>query len=171
MYAGNGREFAMGRPNSLLETPAVKGVVIALAIAAVGVAVYVVKRSLFPPVVTEERTRIFIDATTGQGFRHELQMGESIPVMAPSGNKTGYPAELCYWTKEGTPKSDPTPVLLNVYIGKPGPTFCPDCGRLVVGNNPVAKPGMKPPLTREEWEKEHMVGVGPELLHSAERNN
>jgi len=60
---------------------------------------------------------------------------------------------------------------MNTYIGKPEPTFCPDCGRLVVARNPVAQPGMRPPPTREQWEKEHMVGVGPELLHSMERTN
>ena len=161
----------MGRTNSLLETPIRKTVAVILAIGAIGVAVYIVKNSLFSSVVTEERTRWFVDAATGEGFRHELQVGESIPIVAPSGNKSGYPAELCYWTKEGTPKADPTPVLLNSYIGKPEPTFCPDCGRLVVGRNPVPKPGMRPPPTREEWEKEHMVGVGPELLHPMESNN
>lgn len=161
----------MGRTNSLLETPTGKSVAIVLAVVAIGVAVYVVKGSLFSSVVTNERTRMFVDATTGQGFRHELQAGESIPIDAPSGHKTGYPAELCYWTKDGTPKSDPTPVLLNTYIGKSEPTFCPECGRLVVGNNPIAKPGMRPPPTREEWEQRHMVGVGPELLQSMDRNN
>ncbi|MGD0140910.1 MAG: hypothetical protein ABSD28_18755 [Tepidisphaeraceae bacterium] len=161
----------MGRTNSLLETPTGKSVAIVLAVVAIGVAVYVVKGSLFSSVVTNERTRMFVDATTGQGFRHELQAGESIPIDAPSGHKTGYPAELCYWTKDGTPKSDPTPVLLNIYIGKPEPTFCPDCGRLVVARNPIAQAGMRPPPTREEWEKQHMVGVGPELLHAMERTN
>jgi len=161
----------MGRTNSLLETPTGKSVAIVLAVVAIGVAVYVVKGSLFSSVVTNERTRMFVDATTGQGFRHELQAGESIPIDAPSGHKTGYPAELCYWTKDGTPKSDPTPVLLNIYIGKPEPTFCPDCGRLVVARNPIAQAGMRPPPTREEWEKQQMVGVGPELLHAMERTN
>ena len=161
----------MGRPNSLLETGVGKSVAVALAVVAIGVAVYVVKDSIRSSIVTDERTRMFVDGTTGEGFHHELQAGESIPIDAPSGHKTGYPAELCYWTKEGTPKSDPTPVLMNSYIGKAEPTFCPDCGRLVVPRNPVAQPGMRPPPTREEWEKAHMVGVGPELLHQMDRNN
>lgn len=134
-------------------------------------AIYIVKGSLISSTVTDERTRIFVDATTGLGFRHELELGETIPVEAPSGGKTGYPAELCYWTKDGQPKSDPTPVLLNSYIGKPGPTFCPDCGRLVVPRNPMAMPGMRPPPTREEWEKMHSIGLGPELLHSVASSN
>src|SRR5205809_1075501 len=77
------------------------------------------------------RDRMFVDAATGKPFEHQLQMGERIPVKAPSGGMTGYPAELCYWTKDGKRKKDPTPVLLNDSIGKHEPTFCPDCGRLV----------------------------------------
>jgi hypothetical protein len=156
---------------NVLEKPAGKTAAVVLLIVAVAAAGYAIKSSFVSSTVTDERTRIFVDATTGQGFRHELQLGETIPVEAPSGNKTGYPAELCYWTKDGKVKSDPTPVLLNSYIGKPGPTFCPDCGRLVVPRNPVAQPGMRPPPTREQWERQHIVGIGPELLHAIERVN
>jgi hypothetical protein len=156
---------------NVLEKPAGKTVAVVLCIGAIAVAGYVVKGSIFSSAVSDERKRLFVDATTGEGFRHELVLGESIPVDAPSGGKTGYPAELCYWTKDGTPKTDPTPVLLNSYIGKPGPTFCPDCGRLVVAHNPMARPGMRPPPTREEWEKQHIVGIGPELLYTVARTN
>ena len=37
-------------------------------------------------------------------------------------------------------KLEPTYVLLNKYIGKPGPTICPDCGREVKGHNPLPPP-------------------------------
>jgi len=74
-----------------------------------------------------------------------------MPVLAPSGKNTGYEAELCYWTKDGKPKETPTPVLLNIYKGIKGPTFCPDCGRLVVGHNPPAMEGAKPPPTKDEY--------------------
>ena len=148
-----------------------KVVATVLVLGAVVAAGYVVKNAVAPSAVAEERERWFVDATTMIPFHHELVLGESIPVKAPSGNMSGYPAELCYWTKDGTPKSDPTPVLLNIYLGKSGPTFCPDCGRLVVPRNPVAMPGMKPPPTRDEWEKQHMVGIGPELLYSIDRND
>ena len=148
-----------------------KAVVIVVVLGAVAVAAYAIKNAISPAAVLQERERWFVDATTLIPFRHELVLGESLPVKAPSGNMTGYPAELCYWTKDGTPKTDPTPVLLNMYLGKPGPTFCPDCGRLVVPRNPVPTPGMKPPPTKEEWEKEHnMVGIGPELLYSVDRH-
>jgi len=114
-------------------------------------------KSLFgSPAVNAERDRIFICSQTGKSFTHELQIGETIPVYSPySGANTGYPAELCYWTADGQPKDDPTPVLLNQWIHKPGPTFCPDCGRLVVPNNPSPLPGMKPPPTKAEWQASH----------------
>lgn len=142
----------------------------ALAILAVGLAAYMVKSSVSSPTVAAERERIFIDSQTGKAFNHEMVLGETIPVEAPSGGKTGYPAELCYWTKDGQPKKDPTAVLLNSWIGKPGPTFCPDCGRLVVPRNPMAMPGMRPPPTQEEYEK-RMMGAGPELLHAVANSN
>jgi hypothetical protein len=101
--------------------------------------------------VESSRDRWFVDSTTMKPFRHELKEGESMPIKAPSGSNTGYPAELCYWTKDGQTKDDPTPVLLNDRIGKSGPTFCPDCGRLVVGHNPLPMPGKKPPPTEAEY--------------------
>lgn len=96
--------------------------------------------------------RVFIDATTGKSFNHTIERGETIPVEAPSGGKTGYEAELCFWTKDGQAKDDPTYVLLNEYTGEDGPTFCPDCGRRVVGRNPPPDARSEPPPTREEYE-------------------
>ncbi|HWP41385.1 MAG TPA: hypothetical protein VNL70_10705 [Tepidisphaeraceae bacterium] len=104
--------------------------------------------------------RIFVCAQTGKAFSVELRQGLSIPVKSPyTGQPTGYPAELCYWTKDGKPKDEPTAVLMNRWVGKSGPTFCPDCGRLVVGHNPPASPDRKPPPTRQEYES----GGGQEL--------
>jgi len=97
------------------------------------------------------RDRMYIDATTGKAFEHTLKAGDVMPVKAPSGQNTGYPAEPCYWTADGKIKDKPTPVLLNSYVGKPGPTFCPDCGRLVVMHNPPPMVGAKPPPTKAEW--------------------
>jgi len=94
----------------------------------------------------------YICTETGQSFRHENKMGETLPIYSRfSGKNTGMPAEACYWTTDGKPKIDPTWVLLNEEIGKSGPTFCPDCGRLVVGHNPRARPGMQPPPTRSKY--------------------
>lgn len=124
-------------------------------------AIYVQIRHTFsPPDLAAFRYRPYICAATGKEFDHELVLGETIPVLSPySGQNTGYPAELCYWNKDGTYRTDhPTYVLLNKWTHTPGPTFCPDCGRLVVYHNPVPGPGKSPPPTREEWERQHPQG-------------
>ena len=97
--------------------------------------------------------RIFVCSETGKAFHVTLNSSVQVPAYSPySGKNTGYPAELCYWTADGKPKAEPTAVLMNSIVGKSGPTFCPDCGRLVVGHNPGAEPGMKPPMTKAEYE-------------------
>ncbi|GIW75049.1 MAG: hypothetical protein KatS3mg104_0112 [Phycisphaerae bacterium] len=99
--------------------------------------------------------RTFICTETGKVFTTSLREGWTVPVPSPySGKNTGVPAEQCFWTKEGTLKSEPTYVLLNEYLGKSDPTFCPDCGRLVVQRNPIYRvgdPTARPPPTREEY--------------------
>ena len=100
--------------------------------------------------------RAFIDAESLKSFTIRLKPGMTIPVRSPySGKDTGYPAELCYWTRDGQIKDTPTPVLLNAYRGRPEPTFCPDCGRLVVGHNPQPMAGAKPPPTAQEYHARH----------------
>ena len=98
------------------------------------------------------RNRWFVCTETGKPFREELKPGITFPIESPhSGKPTGVPAELCYWAKDGKPKEDPTPVLLNERAGKSGPTFCPDCGRLVVAGNPLPLAGAQPPPTQAEY--------------------
>jgi hypothetical protein len=150
---------------NLLERPAGKAAAVVLCLGGLAIAAYVVKNSLMSSAVSYSRHRVYIDSSTMQPFAHDLERDESIPIPAPSGGKTGYPAELCFWTKDGKIKADGTPVLLNSWIGKPEPTFCPDCGRLVIMNNPPALPGSRAPLTKEEYEARHQTGFGPELLH------
>jgi hypothetical protein len=100
------------------------------------------------------RQRTFICEKTGKSFQYELKEGDQIPVKSPfSGEKTAYPAELCYWTREGGVKAEPTAVLLATYRNQRGPTFCSDCGRLVVGHNPPAAEGGKAPPTKEEYDR------------------
>ena len=48
-------------------------------------------------------------------------------------------------------KKEPTPVFVKSRAGEPGPTFCPDCGRLVVVHNPKPKDGDRPPPTQAEY--------------------
>jgi hypothetical protein len=129
-----------------------KAGVVLLAVAVI--ALFVSLRSTLgdDPVTAMSRDRMYVCAETGKPFRHTVKAGDVIPIDSPhSGKKTGYPAELCFWTGDGNIKSDPTPVLLNHYAGKTGPTFCPDCGRLVVGLNPPPQAGDKPPPKQSEY--------------------
>jgi hypothetical protein len=122
-------------------------------VAAAAIVLLLVLRSMLgdSEAAAQSKNRIFIDAETRKPFEHELQVGETIPTMAPSGKKTGFPAELCYWTADGKIKDKPTPVLLNRYIGARNlPTFCPDCGRLVVGHNPRPVKDDNPPPTEAQ---------------------
>jgi hypothetical protein len=97
------------------------------------------------------RQGLFIDASTGKAFAYTIQIGDRIPVVAPSGGRTGYPAELCYWTREGTMRAEPYPVVVKRYAGKSGPTFCPDCGRLVKAHTAPPAPNQPPPPTQAEY--------------------
>ncbi len=101
--------------------------------------------------------QVWVDVGTNppSTFKAHLASGMSIPIDAPSGPKKGYPPELCYWTADGHAKSEPTYVVLNTLLGKDEPTFCPDCHRLVVGHNPPAAEGSRPPPTEEEYKKSH----------------
>lgn len=120
---------------------------------AVGLAALLIYRNLASNPAVAANQRVFVDVATGQPFGHDLKLGEEIPVLAPSGQQTGYPTEACFWTKDGKPKETATFVVLNETMGKTGPTFCPDCDRLVVGHNPVASADRQPPPTREEMSK------------------
>ncbi len=103
--------------------------------------------------VESSSNRWFICTETGKSFRLKVTPDTEFPVVSPhSGKPTGKLAELCFWTKDGQPKADPTPVLLNERVGKSGPTFCPDCGRLVVGTNPLPGVGKAAPPTQAEYE-------------------
>jgi len=100
------------------------------------------------------RDKTFICSETLKPFEHQLSIGDKFPIESPySGKSTGYPATACFWTADGKAKKDPTWVLLNETLGKPGPTFCPECGRLVIPHNPVPNPGDKAPPLQSEYRK------------------
>lgn len=142
----------MAGVREFLQTKAGTVLGIVLAILAIGAVVWSISSNVGDSAAAANaRERVFICAETGEPFNHELVVGESVPVKSPhSGKPTGYPAELCYWTAEGDVKDEPTAVLMNNIIGKPGRTYCPDCKRLVVGFNPRAMPGMQPPPKESE---------------------
>lgn len=86
--------------------------------------------------------RAYIDIDTGNVFSHVLRTGDMEPIKSPSGKMSGYRAEACYWGKGADGKwfikDKPTYVVLKNRIDPEStePTFCPDCGRRVVGHNP-----------------------------------
>ena len=135
-----------------LSTGAGKVVVVLILIPVVGGAIYSLYSFSRGTVPDFADSRMYICTETGKTFRHRNQAGETLPIYSPfSGKSTAVPAEPCYWTRDGGTKTDPTWVLVNEFIHKPGPTFCPDCGRLVIGHNPRPAPGVRPPPTEEEW--------------------
>jgi len=136
-----------------------KVVIVALCVVVVAVAIIEIRSYLHGDTPGDPNSLTYICSKTGKTFKHTNVIGESIPILSPySGENTGYPAFPCYWTASGELKKDPTWVLLNSSIGKPGPTFCPDCGRLVNPLKPLPQPGDKPPPTQDE------------LLHSIEKH-
>lgn len=111
----------------------------------------------------DSRNRWFVCAATGRPFMAHLEVGATIPVLSPFSHKqTGYPAELCYWNADGSVKLQPTPVLLKRFLdpSDTAPTFCPDCGRLVVAHNPPPVAGHAPP-TRDQWMPSHSDAANP----------
>lgn len=112
------------------------------AVLSIAVLVVVISRATVfaPKSLTDiSRSRPVIDAETNELFEdYTMKDGAKVPFTNPkTGRATLYPAETCFWTKDGKAKLEPTYVLLNQRAGKPGPTLCPDCGREVVGHNPM----------------------------------
>jgi hypothetical protein len=92
-------------------------------------------------VATSANTRVFVDVETGQHFSHTLKPGDIEPLESPFSKRcTAYAAEPCYWQKGPggvwKAKKQPTWVVLKEKLGLSGDTYCPDCGREVVGHNP-----------------------------------
>jgi hypothetical protein len=135
---------------------------IVLAVIGVGGAIYAVWHNIGrTDAAAAAQDRVFVCAETGKSFRHRLSVSDRIPIVSPrSGKRTGYPAELCYWTASGQTRREPVPVLLNFYCGRSEPTFCPNCGRLVVSHNPAPDPSRKPPPTRSEYQARMPMGQG-----------
>lgn len=133
-----------------------------LAIVGVGGALYAVRQNLGrTDASAASQDRLFVCAETGKAFRHRLSMSDRIPIVSPhNGKRTGYLAELCYWTASGQPRPEPVPVLLNSYRGRAEPTFCPDCGRLVLPHNPAPDSTRRPPPTRTEYNARMQMGLG-----------
>jgi len=81
-----------------------------------------------------------ICSETGEVFERFVAPREAQPWTNPKTDKrTLWPAERCFYTKDGKVKSKPTFVFLKAWLGEKGETICPDCGRRVVLRNPAPK--------------------------------
>lgn len=123
--------------NKLKKTLSIVGASAALLVLAI-----VVLRStlLAPPDAGDlSRRRTVVDTKTGEVIENfPIPENSSMPWTNPkTGEKTLIQGEACYWTRDGKAKLEPTYVLLNEMLGKPGPTICPDCGRTVTAHNPL----------------------------------
>ena len=130
------------------------GKITAVAVLLVGlvVAFFSFRSNLTNDIARTSARRTYVCGETGKPFAHTLTVGETAPVKSPhSGKKTGYPGVECYWTPDGRIKSEPTWLLLNSTLGKPGPTFCPDCDRLVTPDSTLPVPGETPPPLRSQY--------------------
>ena len=101
--------------------------------------------------------RWVVCSETGKAWEITLKPGMTFPIDSPySGKRTGYVAEAaCNWTSDGKVGTRITYLLMNDRLGKKGPTFCPDCHRQVVRDNPAASPGRSPPPTEQEYAAKH----------------
>lgn len=115
---------------------------IGLSIAAILVALVLLAWQTFgggQTAAEESVRRAVVDAETGEIIEEfRIPKDGMYPWVNPaSGKATLYPAEKCFWTKDGKAKLKPTYVLLNQFKGEKGDTICPDCGRRVVAHNPM----------------------------------
>lgn len=107
-------------------------------------------------IADDSRTQTLIDADGNVFTVHLSETSTETELINSKSGKKGFPVEWCWWTKDGKVREKPFPVLLNQYKGDPGPTFCPDCDRLVVPHNPQALPGLPPPKlppTKSEYRR------------------
>lgn len=144
LIAEHDRAKATGAPtrgragsSSARRTVMLAAAVVMLAIAGVVVAFQIKRATDSPGAGTN--VRVAVDSLTGEVFKDfRVRDGAAEPWRNPkTGKDTLYSAEPCHWTADGKAKLEPTWVLLNQTIGKPGPTVCPDCGRTVIPHNPM----------------------------------
>lgn len=78
-----------------------------------------------------------VDVDTGGRFRLDIDTNlDGWPAPCPgSGRRSCYPAEVCRWDR--CAQMGGTWVVLNETLGRPGPTYCPACGHLVMPQNPL----------------------------------
>ena len=142
------------RVRQVLQSKAGYAVCALVVVGAILLTVHSVKANLgATDAVSYSKTRVAVCSETGKAFEVALTPGLTFPVKSPySGKNTGHLAEeTCNWTADGKVDSKDTYLLMNKTLGKTGPTFCPECHRLVVRNNPRAVEGRQPPPSEAEY--------------------
>ena len=120
--------------------------VIAIAVAVVGAGLcWAWNAVAADQIARKANTVAYICSETGRVFQIEMTPGMPGPPLEnpKTGDKTLYPAEMCYWGKCG--QKGGTAVLMNTYRGEAEPTYCPVCGHVVRFRNPKPpddRPGM-----------------------------
>jgi len=118
-----------------MEQRAKIGVAVVLMLVAC-VLVYSSFRSGDPTADTNVRTGI--DSVTGKTFDVRIVENDRFPWTNPdTGDRTLYPAEKCFWTRDGKATLKPTLVFVKAYAGINEKTICPDCGHEVRQHNPM----------------------------------
>lgn len=142
--AGSSSDAASNKTAGMRRKERLKLVVAIVAFAAaIGLALWTFTGG--PPSIEElTRYKVVVDSKTGEvNERFNFPKDKAPPWRNSStGEDTLYPAESCFWTKDGKVKLKPTYVLMNEFAGKQGDTICPDCGRKVVFRNPSPPPDM-----------------------------
>ena len=155
---GDGESSLMLRGiRDFLNTPAGKVSGLVLVLAGIAIAAFSTWSTYGASTPSAPSKFTYICSETGKTFQVSSKEGMKFPVDSPfSGKATGYPATPCFWNKDGTIRSSPNWVLLNETKGAMGPTFCPECGRLVEQNPREPAPGERPPPTKAEYERLRM---------------
>jgi len=108
----------------------------ALAAAAIGAALFQFVGVMQADDAQWPRVRV-MDPETGHLRWQRVGTGE-FPYRNPkTGERSMYPVEYCFENQCGPDGG--TPVVLNDYLDKEGPTICPTCGAEVVAHNPRPK--------------------------------
>lgn len=121
------------------------GAAIAMLLAASGIIGYQLTRET--PEQAAANTRMLLCASQQKAFASSLDIRGIEPFDCEiCDKKDAYLPEKCYWTKTAdgkwATKAEPSYVILPFRLEEGGAktTTCPDCGRTVVGHNPVPKP-------------------------------
>ena len=119
-----------------------KAVLVVVAAGLAALAICIVWRAKSDPVAAAANTRTLMDAETQEMV--EVRVDEDLgpfPIVNPkTGRRTLYPTEVS--CANACAAQGGTHVILNQYLGKEGPTYCPACGAEVRFHNPG--PGQPP---------------------------